>query len=73
MFEIGDRVKVNYNGADAEELREKGFDTTFEGTIYDAESLLGMYRVTADSGATPFGDEDPTWYVFEQELEALAA
>lgn len=73
MFRVGDRVKVNYNGADAEKLRERGIDTTFEGTVYDSSEVMPMYRVTADSGVTPFGDEDPTWYVWEQELEALAA
>lgn len=73
MFEVGDRVRVNYGGSDAAELREKGLDIAFNGTVYAVNRLIGAYRVTADTGQTPFDDDDPTWYVFEPELEPLAA
>ena len=73
-FAEGDRVKVNYTGTDAGELRDKGIETEFTGTIIETRPTFAgwMHQVEADNGSHPYSEEDnfSDWIVMDYELEA---
>lgn len=71
-FNIGDRVSVSYAGPDRQQLQDDGVEVDFTGTLHDGPRH-GMWQVDADTASPPDNDGDPYWYVWESEMEPLAA